>query len=77
MVALNVTTPPGFAATLKGIPYCPESALATLANPSYSGVTELNTPACPPASQIGTAVVQTGAGTHPLNSPGSVYLAGP
>jgi hypothetical protein len=77
MVALNVTTPPGFAATLKGIPYCPESALATLANPSYSGVTELNTPACPAASRIGTAVAQTGAGTHPLNSPGSVYLAGP
>jgi hypothetical protein len=77
LAALNVTTPPGFAATLKGIPYCPESALSTLANPSYSGVTEQLRPACPAASQIGTAGAQTGAGTHPLNSPGKVYLAGP
>ncbi len=77
LAALNVNTPPGFSATLKGIPYCPESALATLANPSYSGITEQVTPACPAASQIGTGAAQTGAGTHPLNSPGKVYLAGP
>ena len=30
LTGLDVTTPPGFTATLKGIPYCPESAIAQL-----------------------------------------------
>ena len=34
-------------------------------------------PSCPPASQIGTAVAGAGAGTHPVYLPGKVYLAGP
>jgi hypothetical protein len=74
---LTVTTPPGFAATLKGIPYCPESALAQIANSNYSGLAEQAFSACPAASQIGTAVAGAGAGTHPLYTPGKVYLAGP
>jgi hypothetical protein len=77
LTALNVTTPRGFLATLSGIPYCPESALATLAGSTYSGLAELGSPACPAASQIGTAVAGTGAGTRQLHSPGKVYLAGP
>ena len=75
--ALNVTTPPGFSATLAGIPYCPESALAMLNNPAYPGRTEQTSPACPAASQIGSATTSEGAGTHPLFTPGKVYLAGP
>jgi hypothetical protein len=77
LTALNITTPPGFLATLIGVPYCPEAALAQLASPAYSGLAELAAPACPAASQIGTATAGTGAGTHPLYSPGKVYLAGP
>jgi hypothetical protein len=74
---LTVTTPPGFAATLKGIPYCPDSTIAQFGNPLYSGLAELASPACPAASQIGTATAGAGAGTHPLYVPGKVYLAGP
>jgi hypothetical protein len=77
LAGLDVSTPPGFSATLKGIPYCPESALAQLASSSYSGLAEQVLSACPAASQIGTAVAGAGAGTHPLYTQGKVYLAGP
>jgi hypothetical protein len=74
---LNITTPPGFSATLRGVPYCPEQSIAALNNPARSGATEQVSPACPAASQIGTAVSGAGAGNHPLYTPGKVYLAGP
>jgi hypothetical protein len=74
---LTVTTPPGFSATLAGIPYCPEAALAAVASSSYSGITEQLTPSCSATSQIGTAVAGAGAGSHPVYLPGKVYLAGP
>ena len=45
--ALNVTTPPGFSATLKGIPYCSDAALAAAAEPSYSGSQRRPTQAVP------------------------------
>ncbi len=77
MVHINTVTPPGFSAKIAGIPYCPESAIQVLQSPGYSGVTELANPACPAASQVGTMFSGTGAGTHPLNSPGKIYLAGP
>jgi hypothetical protein len=75
--ALNVTTPPGFAATLAGIPYCSEAALAAAADSSYSGLAERANPSCPAASQIGTAVAGAGAGTRPVYLDGKVYLSGP
>jgi hypothetical protein len=75
--SLKVTTPPGFSGKLAGIPYCPESALATLSNPLYSGLTELASSACPAASEIGSATAGSGAGTRPLYNQGKVYLAGP
>ena len=74
---ITVATPPGFAATLKGVPYCPEAAIAKLLQPGYSGRTEQAAPACPAGSQIGTAIAGAGAGSHPLYLDGSVYLAGP
>jgi hypothetical protein len=74
---LSVTSPLGFSGTLKGIPYCPESAIAQLGNSLYSGLAELASPACPAASQIGTAIAGAGDGAHPLYLPGKVYLAGP
>jgi hypothetical protein len=77
LTGLTVKTPPGFAATLKGVSYCPESALKTLESPSHSGVTEQQSPACPASSLIGTATTGAGAGSHPLYVPGKVYLAGP
>jgi hypothetical protein len=72
---LTVSPPAGISGTLKGIPYCPESTIAGIGG--VSGRTELATPSCPSASQVGTAVVGAGAGDHPLYVPGRVFLAGP
>lgn len=77
LVGLSVSTPLGFSGSLNGIPYCPDTTLATLAGGGVAGARELALPACPAASQIGTAVVGSGAGNHPLYTPGRVYLAGP
>ncbi len=67
--ALNVTTPPGFSATLKGIPYCSDGSLAAAAQPSYSGLREQSSPSCPAASQIGSAQAGAGAGDSPRLPP--------
>jgi hypothetical protein len=75
--SLNVTTPPGFAATLKGLTYCPEAAIAAAALESHTGLAEQANPSCPASSLIGEVVAGAGPGTHPLFLPGKVYLAGP
>jgi hypothetical protein len=77
MTALNIVTPPGFLASLRGVPYCPEQAIERLYEPSYSGRAEQESPSCPVASQVGTASTAAGAGSRPLHTPGRVYLAGP
>jgi hypothetical protein len=74
---IDVKTPPGFAASLRGIPYCPDAALASISQSSYTGLEELASPKCPAASQIGSAVAGAGAGTHQVYVNGKVYLAGP
>jgi hypothetical protein len=74
---IQVNMPPGFLASLKGIPYCPEDAIARLSDPGHSGHAERATPACPVASQVGTATTAAGSGSRPLHTPGKVYLAGP
>ena len=74
---VEVTTPPGLSAFLAGIPYCSEAALAAITTAGYTGLSELASPTCPAASQVGTAVTGAGAGTHPLYTSGRVYLAGP
>jgi hypothetical protein len=76
LTGLTVSTPPGLLATLKGIPYCSDSALSAAAR-DYSGLEEGSNPSCPAASQIGTSTAGAGAGTHPVYLPGKVYLAGP
>ena len=75
--ALQVSTPPGFSATIAGVPYCSDAALAAAAAPTYSGLMEEANPSCGSASQVGTATVGAGAGTHPVYVAGNVYLAGP
>ncbi|HWP33698.1 MAG TPA: hypothetical protein VNL97_08110 [Solirubrobacterales bacterium] len=75
--ALAVRTPPGFSADLSGIPYCPEEAIASLHTLGHTALLEQASPACPQASQIGSAIAGAGAGTHPLYVGGKVYLAGP
>jgi hypothetical protein len=75
--AITVKGPPGFAATLRGVAHCPDSALAAIANTGYSGAAEAAAPLCPAGSRIGTAAAGAGAGSQQLYLPGSVYLAGP
>ena len=77
LLGLDVTTPPGFSGTLRGIPYCPEAAISQLSSTLYTGLAELAMPSCPVASLLGDAVAGAGAGSHPLHTPGKVYLAGP
>ena len=62
LAGLTVSTPPGFSATLKGIPYCSDAALAAAANASYSGLAEQPNPSCSAASQIGAADGRRGSG---------------
>ncbi len=74
---VSVSPPPGLLATLKGVPYCPDTALMAAASSGYSGLVERAAPSCPTASQIGVAMAGAGAGSHPVYLPGKVYLAGP
>lgn len=77
LAGADVKAPRGLLATLRGIPYCPEAAIAKLRSPGYSGQAEQSTPACPAASRVGSAMAGAGAGTHPVYVPGQAYLAGP
>jgi hypothetical protein len=72
----DITLPPGMTGKLKGIPYCPEAALAAAS--TRSGTEEKSSSSCPAASQIGTASVAAGTGPAPYKiSDGKVFLAGP
>jgi hypothetical protein len=77
MTGASVGTPPGFAAKLKGVAYCPQAAIDRLSAPNYSGASEKVSPACPPGSVVGSVVAAAGSGTHPVYVTGKAYLAGP
>jgi hypothetical protein len=72
---LTLDAPPGIAARLAGVPYCPDGDLA--AAEGKSGHDEEAGPSCPAASQVGTVRVGAGAGPSPYYTGGKVYLAGP
>jgi hypothetical protein len=70
--------PKGLLAKLKGIPYCPDAALASISGEEGTGAAQLAGPSCPAASQVGTVTVGAGAGSNPFYlSTGKAYLAGP
>jgi hypothetical protein len=76
--AITATLPEGLLGSLKGIPYCPEAALAAVPRAEGTGAAELAAPACPAASQVGTVSVGAGAGSSPFYvNTGRAYLAGP
>ncbi len=60
---LQIHTPPGLLAMLSSVPLCGES--------------EANSGHCPAVSAIGTTRVASGAGSHPFEIEGTVYLTGP
>jgi hypothetical protein len=76
-VSLAVSTPPGLLASLRGVSYCPESAIALLAGGGYTGRAEQSAPLCPASSRIGSVMAGAGPGTRPVYVGGDVYLAGP
>jgi hypothetical protein len=63
---IQIHTPPGLLAMLSSVPLCPE---AQANNPGVYGECT--------ASKIGTTRVASGAGSHPFEIEGSVYLTGP
>ncbi len=72
---LELVSPPGFSASLKGIPTCSTAQIA--AAKKNSGVAEEAHPSCPASSQIGTLYAGAGAGSRPLYNNGNVYMSGP
>jgi hypothetical protein len=73
--SLDLTAPKGFTASLKGVSYCGEAAIAAAAG--KTGAAEQANPSCPASSRIGTLTAAAGTGSNPFYSTGSAYLAGP
>jgi hypothetical protein len=74
----SIKLPPGVAAKLAGIPFCPESgiALARSRTGIHGGEEEINSPSCPAASEIGHSLAGAGVGQVLAYAPGKLYLAG-
>ncbi len=60
---IQIHTPPGLLGDLASVPLCEEP--------------QADSGHCPEASKIGTTRVATGAGSHPFEIGGTVYLTGP
>jgi hypothetical protein len=63
LAAIQLHAPPGLSAMLSSVPLCEEA--------------QASTGRCPEASSVGSSLVATGAGSQPLQMPGSIYLTGP
>lgn len=73
--SLDLNTPPGVAASLKGIPYCSKAQIE--AAEAATGKQEQANASCPAASQVGTLQTGAGSGSSPFYVGGKAYLAGP
>ncbi len=72
---VEVNLPPGLTAKLAGVRYCPASAIASAA--ANGGAAEAAHSSCPAQSLVGSAAVSAGSGSHPFQTTGKVFLAGP
>ncbi len=75
ITSYSAQLPPGLLGKVKGVPYCPDAAIAEAAR--SSGFAELREPSCPAASSIGHTVSGYGLGSVLAYAPGGLYLAGP
>jgi hypothetical protein len=76
--AIDIKLPQGLLASLRGIPYCSDGALASVPRGLGTGKAEIAHPSCSLASQIGSVSAAVGAGPNPLNvHTGKAYWAGP
>jgi hypothetical protein len=71
----DILLPPGMTGKLRGIPYCPEAAIAAAS--TKGGAEEAAASSCPAASLVGSASVAAGTGPTPLKIGGKVFLSGP
>ncbi len=69
--------PPGLVAKIAGVSECPAQAIDSISTELGTGRGELEHPACPASSEIGTISAGLGAGPGPNYFPGTVYLSGP
>jgi hypothetical protein len=74
---IEVSTPKGLTAYLKGIPYCTDAQLGSISGAEEAGRPEIANPTCPAASQVGTSEAGAGSGPFPFYTKGKAYLAGP
>jgi hypothetical protein len=74
---VTTTLPEGLVAKIAGVPYCPEQAIDSISSALGTARHELEHPACPAASQLGTVSAGLGAGPGPNYFDGKAYLAGP
>jgi hypothetical protein len=76
---LSIALPPGLSGKLAGVPYCPEAGIrqAESRTAPGDGALEQAGPSCPAQSRVGGVSVAVGAGSSPLQVPGTAYLAGP
>jgi hypothetical protein len=75
ITSYSASLPPGLAAKVAGVPFCPEADIA--AAKRASGFEETEHPSCPAASEIGRTVAGYGLGAVLSFAPGKLYLAGP
>jgi hypothetical protein len=75
ITSYSAKMPPGLLGKIRGIPYCPEAAIANAK--LKSGFGELREPSCPASSSIGHTVSGYGLGSVLAYAPGGLYLAGP
>jgi hypothetical protein len=74
---VTTTLPEGLVAKIAGVAECSNQSLAQISAAEGSGRHELEHPACPASSQIGTISAGLGAGPGPNYFDGKVYLAAP
>jgi hypothetical protein len=77
LARFEASPPPGVAAKLAGVPYCPEAAIAAIPTALGTAKQEIANPSCPAASLIGHVSNGVGSGQSPNYFNGNVYLAGP
>ncbi|MGH2878646.1 MAG: hypothetical protein ACRDK4_03435 [Solirubrobacteraceae bacterium] len=75
ITGFSTRLPSGLTGNLTGVPQCPETAIRH-AREQSGGQAETE-PACPAASRIGHTIAEAGVGSVLVQTPGTLYFAGP
>jgi hypothetical protein len=74
---ISTALPKGLTSRIADVSECSDAALASISSEEGTARRELQNPACPASSRLGSMDVGMGSGTGPTYFPGKVYLAGP